>query len=704
MNDIFFLMPPAVSADEFVYFRKSFTVGNLPKTAVIRMLSEGHSALFVNGKFVECCQGRHPGRVAAFDILPYIKRGKNVLAFKLGGDYFQTFEKSARKLIKESNSMLAFSLDLGRKRINSDSSVLCSTSRSDNWCGTDFDDSSWVNAEPIMHVGSEDIANCWKPAPVWKLQPEKILVPEKKLHMNIYDFGKTVVGYPELHFKSGFGEKIILYFDLYETTKELENSKTVIQNLTVEAVIPPDGKVRIYRRRAMRYLRVVSDTGLVPSYIGVHQSTYPADFIGKFHCSDELLNKIDETAEYTLRVNMHQEFESCPRWEMLGFSGDVRMCGLLAACLYGDTALAKAFFTIKHGMNAILTPGHVYSRSEERGLWDYPAWYVIMVLDYVYWTGDLRTAKKLWNSVEMNADWYADKLNPDGLIYQPLLHDDHRRGFSIVDYTCSGNRTGYKVFLNALAGETFHAAAQLAELLGKQKKSDRFNSLADKTRGAVSSLLWDNDLHTFRDKGKPYVSQDGNALAVLFGAASPEQKHSALLYLKNSMWSEYGSAMADRAIDTEDMEYSNFKGSEVISPLMNTYEAEAHFKYGSPDDALELIRRTWGGMLKKGAKTFWEYAWNDAEKPWNLTCHAWSAGTAYLMRAYVCGIKPSKPGFEEISLCPRPGSLESFDAVIPTPLGNITVGYKNKTFTLTCPEGIKAVHANLPEGTVLKRM
>lgn len=699
MSNIFFLKADKADKEGYSLFRKKFYIDKLPKKAVARMLPDGHCALFINGSFVEGCQGRHPGRVAAFDVLRFLKEGENVIALKLGGAYMQGTEKRSYELTHTHNTMLAFSLDMGREKILSDDDVLCGITDDEDWNSVDFDESDWTNAEAVLRVSDADYENCWLAAPVWKPFEPVILRPEKVLPLGIYDFGKTVVGYLEFHFTKGFGKNMTLYFDGRETAEELESEKKAYQIYTIRTTIPENGIVRIYRRRAFRFVRVVEEE-LVPKEVMLRECSMPLEVTGNFECSDPLLNEIDKTAEYTLHINMHREFESCPRGEMLGFTGDVRICSLTAAYLYGETELAKAFFTIKHGNSTVLTPGRVYSRTEERGLWDYPAWYLIMVRDYVLWTGDTETACKLWDSVVMNAGWYEDKLNKDGLLYQPLLYTDN--GFHITEYTCSSSRTGYKAFLNAAMCEGFNAAAELAEWLGKENEKKHYETLTKKTRRAISENLWNKDAGAFYDKGRDYIPQDGNALAVLYDAADSEQKKSALEYLKNNIWSKYGSAMADKVSDYPDTEFSNFKGSENISPLMNTYEAEARFKFGSDSDALELIRRTWGSMLDKGAKTFWEYNWNDPKKRWLLTSHGWSAGTAYLMRAYVGGIRPVKPGFEEVIFNPHPGELEWFNCTVPSPLGVFEVTYSDKRFTLKCPKGVKNVQIKLPKGTILE--
>ena len=72
------------------------------------------------------------------------------------------------------------------------------------------------------------------------------------------------------------------------------------------------------------------------------------------------------------------------------------------------------------------------------------------------------------------------------------------------------------------------------------------------------------------------------------------------------------------------------------------------------------------------------------------------------MRAYVGGIRPVKPGLEEVIFNPHPGELEWFNCTVPSPLGVFEVTYSGKRFTLKCPKGVKNVQIKLPKGTILE--
>ena len=114
---------------------------------------------------------------------------------------------------------------------------------------------------------------------------------------------------------------------------------------------------------------------------------------------------------------------------------------------------------------------------------------------------------------------------------------------------------------------------------------------------------------------------------------------------------------------------------------------------GDGERALDLIRRCWGSMLKKGATTFWEYAPNNEDGRWPARCHGWSSGCTYLLSAYVLGVAPYEYGWDKITFEPICGDLTDCVGVIPTDNGDIpvkiqTVGDR-KRYTIALPTGME---------------
>lgn len=80
---------------------------------------------------------------------------------------------------------------------------------------------------------------------------------------------------------------------------------------------------------------------------------------------------------------------------------------------------------------------------------------------------------------------------------------------------------------------------------------------------------------------------------------------------------------------------------KVGTPYAMHYVIEAMIKCGMKAEARRLLESYWGGMVRKGADTFWEvYDPNDdyispyGFFPLNSACHAWSCTPVYFIHAY----------------------------------------------------------------------
>jgi len=80
---------------------------------------------------------------------------------------------------------------------------------------------------------------------------------------------------------------------------------------------------------------------------------------------------------------------------------------------------------------------------------------------------------------------------------------------------------------------------------------------------------------------------------------------------------------------------------QPVSPYMYHYVLEAMLHCGMNLEAKELLLGYWGGMVNKGADTFWEMydPKDDFISPYgshimNSYCHAWSCTPVYFIRKY----------------------------------------------------------------------
>ena len=145
---------------------------------------------------------------------------------------------------------------------------------------------------------------------------------------------------------------------------------------------------------------------------------------------------------------------------------------------------------------------------------------------------------------------------------------------------------------------------------------------ADELSGKMRSRLWDADrklMRTDGQSGEESFSWATQAWMIMAGVPTAEQ---AL-----QIWQ---SARQDKLI------------RQGRTPFIWGTIAEAGCKLGQIDDVLDLVRYYWGGMVQRGADTFWEvYRPEEAlftsysDPMMNSACHAWSCLAGYLLRKYV---------------------------------------------------------------------
>ncbi len=107
---------------------------------------------------------------------------------------------------------------------------------------------------------------------------------------------------------------------------------------------------------------------------------------------------------------------------------------------------------------------------------------------------------------------------------------------------------------------------------------------------------------------------------------------------------------------------------------------------GQTKAALDLVRETWGGMLRLGATTWWQ-SFPDAGGA--LCCGSSGAPTCFLA-AEILGVKPSVAGGGSV-IQPRVGDLQWASGRIKTAAGFVEVGWRFE-------EGAFRIDIEAPEG------
>lgn len=490
----------------------------------------------------------------------------------------------------------------------------------------------------------------------------------------VLDFGKEVTGYPAIEIDGAVGGEII---DMgYAEVLQAADGTPVLDTSHGRGMVNPDRsgvhyadryictsgmqRFQTFEKRAFRYMQIDVRNVVRPLALGpvsLVLSTYPVDYVGEFESDDVLLNRIWEVGRWTVQLTMEDAYVDCPWRERAQWWGDARVQALVNYYAFGDRAL------VKQGLRHI-----AQSQSEDgctRGV--YPAgWpgsvlptftmlWVISVNEYREFTGDLATVGELFPAVQRAMDFFERFRSPHELLRDlpPWL---------FVDWA-DVNTSGESAAVNALYHGALIAAACLAEAAGNAPAAAKFRDLASRTRAGMRSSFWDDQKSCFRDteEKESSVSEQANCWAIEFGA-SPDGSAEKILEALTSRHE------ADVVMGTP------YAGFSMLTALARA---------GLHDRALEYCRTRWGGMLARGATTWWEY-W----EPKGSYCHGWSAGPTQFLSAEILGVRPGAPGWKVILIEPHPAGLARARGKVPTPHGPVSVEWRTGdefSMTVTVP-------------------
>lgn len=312
---------------------------------------------------------------------------------------------------------------------------------------------------------------------------------------------------------------------------------------------------------------------------------------------------------------------------------------------------------------------------------EYCCWFVLILCEYTLFSGDYEFLTEIWSKYRKVMKWIENKVGEEGMLELGIRQT----------WAWTLARKGYVTSTQCVLCDAYRCASQLEKWMGYEEESRKFKNTADILKGKIREKAWNPEIKAYKDAagcdGKSSVSLDANAYSIIFGIAQDDQVGSILDYLKDNMWSEFGTRLLHPP--EEDNGY-NWPHNLHIWPFAVNFEVEARLKAGKIDTAIDLIRRCWGTMVKNGSNTFWEIIDSNTGKfmdkrihdpgieldTWNSYCHGWSAGVSHLLQAYISGIRPQDLGFGTFIIDPQPAGLDWINARIPAPEGVIDITMK----------------------------
>ncbi len=457
----------------------------------------------------------------------------------------------------------------------------------------------------------------------------------KKQSGVIVDFGEHLTGYftfsvedfkratdAALRLKFTFAEvpsEAVLPFDPY--TGGLSRAWLQDEVVTISEV---PNTITIPRRVAFRYVKievlgssVYSDFKITAASVKATTSakTIPAVLAAG---TPSIISQIDKVGLATLKECMQTVYEDGPKRDRRLWIGDLYLESLANMYSFKNHALTKHCLYLLAGLSYEdgTAPSNVFERPKPHPqinpLFDYALIYNVTLKEYYTATGDKQTALDLWQVAKKQIQLPKKYIGEDGMMdYEKA----NKEWWLFFDWRNGLNKQA------ALQGVTiwaFKNTYELAKMLGKEKEVAELPALIAKMTKATHDNLYDKTTGLFVSGKEKQVSYCSQAWMVLSGVASKEEGVKALQAVATAPNVVYPGA-----------------------PYLYHYVIEAMIQVGMDKEAKDLLVNYWGGMVKKGADTFWEVydPKNDFLSPYNFFlvnsyCHAWSCTPVYFIRKY----------------------------------------------------------------------
>ena len=148
------------------------------------------------------------------------------------------------------------------------------------------------------------------------------------------------------------------------------------------------------------------------------------------------------------------------------------------------------------------------------------------------------------------------------------------------------------------------------------------------------------------------------------------------------------------------------KAQEYASPYMEKYVYEALMRMGHADYALERFKKRFGPMIADTQHTTLYEGWQEGGYGGGSTNHAWSGGMLTDICEQILGIRPTAPGWKEVSIRPIVSPITEADITIPTVNGTLSYSFKDDgsvyRATVTIPKNMM-VRFSTPDGEQILR-
>ena len=464
----------------------------------------------------------------------------------------------------------------------------------------------------------------------------------KKKKEVIVDFGKHLVGNVSfkikdigpmqdavLRFKVTFGE---IPSDLGLPVEPYTGSLSRGWMQDFQCDVSYDGCYTFNRRITARYMKIEAVGTSIYSDFCFDNITFDATTsAGKSKAqlastTPQIFKDIARVSENTLKDCMQGVFEDGPKRDQRLWMGDLYLEALANTASFKEYNVTKRCLYLLAGLanpdNGLLYSNMVeYPKphAQQTFFVDYALSYILTLNDYLKATGDTETARDLWPVVKNQINTILAKAIDNNHLYANTGYQYKGMMVSIVFFDWAPVTLDNHAAIQGLLAHSIDCAYNIAKVIGKTDDVKAYPATAKQLRKAGYKAYWDAKKQIVVSGKERQESYTATSWAVLGDLIKGNEAQKAI---RNVMQS-------NTAI-------------KPGTPYANHFLVAAMLHCGMNSEAKKYVEDYWGGMVRLGADTFWEYYVPDNHlfssyngyTLLNSYCHAWSCTPIYFIVNY----------------------------------------------------------------------
>ncbi len=374
----------------------------------------------------------------------------------------------------------------------------------------------------------------------------------------------------------------------------------------------------------------------------------------RFSSNDALLNQIWSVAEHTFKLCSGVFFIDGIKRDKWIWSGDAYQSFFVNQYLMADPDINRRTLLALRGNDPLTT--HINT------ILDYTLYWILGIKSHEEAYGDLEFVGQIYPKMCTLMEFCESQLEEHGFL-------TGREGDWIFIDWADLDKEGALCAEQMLFAECYHTMAVLSRKLGVETaRCEEYQKKYEQLTKNINTFYWDSEKGAYIDSfvsGKKHVARHANIFAILFDIADEEQK----------------KQIVEQILLNEQV-------PQITTPYFKFYEMDALCKMGRLEEVFVRIREYWGGMMERGAVTFWE-EFDPAvpeEEQYDMygdkfgksLCHAWSASPIYLLAKYFVGLTVTDPAKGTYEIHPHLEYFESLDCVLPVGEKDIHIMWDGK--------------------------